>query len=181
LPSLQNNGTSNFELTVPTLAVFGENSYIVDREDMIDHKSVESIRLLAKNVSDVVIPFSGHWIPEEQPGFLSDPLVTFFKDNDTQSSSLASTNETVDDLTGSYNVSKDQTSNITHLEKQNYSGPANQMNASEDVKSDTPIVNLTGNATQKQATIDSTAEERVKDQETPLSVAIEAIRKLFGS
>jgi pimeloyl-ACP methyl ester carboxylesterase len=33
---------------------------------------------LAQNVTDVKVPLSGHWIPEEQPAFVVNMLNNFF-------------------------------------------------------------------------------------------------------
>jgi pimeloyl-ACP methyl ester carboxylesterase len=38
---------------------------------------------LAANVTGVIVPLSGHWIPEEQPGFVIEQLVNFFSDSNT--------------------------------------------------------------------------------------------------
>lgn len=254
---LQNNSTSNFELNVPTLAVFGENSYVIKSEDTLYNTILESMRRFTTNVSGIVVPFSGHWIPEEQPGYLTDSLVNFFKGNNTEPPSLspgnkglprsgsiealiskmdnnnksttlnsisngiqssnlndnlsadqtsslllesllnmqeqqvleqpssaasATSNETINNLTRTSNLSKDQASNIAGLENQNYTGPANQtIDSGKDIKSDTPVINMTGIITQEQPNIDNnTREERIEDQKTPLSVAVEAIGKIFG-
>lgn len=241
--SLWNNHTSNSELNVPTLAIFGEISYVNKPDNAIDNnKNLESIRRLAKNVSYVVVPSSGHWIPEEQPGFLFDSLVNFFEDNNNTISSSLQTREkglpissSIKDLISKMsnnnnstilnstlngfqtsNVSegsladqtsslplesllnmqvlqqqslsvasttspKDQASNNTIIEKQNYTGPTNQtIVSSDDVKKDMPVINLTRNVIQKQENIDNSTEERIADQETPLSIAGEAIRKMLG-
>ena len=39
---------------------------------------VYGMQQLAHNVTSVIVPNSGHWIPEEQPEFLTDQLLKFF-------------------------------------------------------------------------------------------------------
>jgi hypothetical protein len=41
---------------------------------------------LAQNVTGIIVPNSGHWIPEEQPVFLVKLLNNFFGGNSTTSS-----------------------------------------------------------------------------------------------
>jgi pimeloyl-ACP methyl ester carboxylesterase len=36
------------------------------------------MKILAQNVTGIVVPNSGHWIPEEQPEFLTDQLLKLF-------------------------------------------------------------------------------------------------------
>jgi pimeloyl-ACP methyl ester carboxylesterase len=36
------------------------------------------IKLLAKNVTGIIVPNSGHWIPEEHPEFVINQLSSFF-------------------------------------------------------------------------------------------------------
>jgi pimeloyl-ACP methyl ester carboxylesterase len=36
------------------------------------------MKILAQNATGIVVPNSGHWIPEEQPEFLTDQLLKFF-------------------------------------------------------------------------------------------------------
>jgi pimeloyl-ACP methyl ester carboxylesterase len=44
------------------------------------------MKQLAQNVTGVVVPNSGHWIPEEQPVFQAKLLNDFFRVNSTTSS-----------------------------------------------------------------------------------------------
>ena len=44
------------------------------------------MKQLAYDVTGVVVPNSGHWIPEEQPVFLVKLLNNFFSGNSTASS-----------------------------------------------------------------------------------------------
>jgi pimeloyl-ACP methyl ester carboxylesterase len=39
---------------------------------------LNSTRALATNVHGVIVPLSGHWIPEERPDFVVDQLFKFF-------------------------------------------------------------------------------------------------------
>ncbi|MGH9952775.1 MAG: alpha/beta fold hydrolase [Nitrososphaeraceae archaeon] len=83
---VQNSQALNSPPDVPALAVSGEFSG-VGMEETEDNPTMESMRRLAKNVTGVLMPSSGHWIPEEQPRLLAELLVSFFKENDIQSQS----------------------------------------------------------------------------------------------
>jgi hypothetical protein len=50
---------------------------------MNKHQSSTLLMALAANVKGVIVPLSGHWIPEEQPGFVIEQLVNFFGDSNT--------------------------------------------------------------------------------------------------
>jgi pimeloyl-ACP methyl ester carboxylesterase len=39
---------------------------------------------MAENINGTIVPFSGHWIPEEQPDFVIKQLVNFFGGNSIQ-------------------------------------------------------------------------------------------------
>ena len=45
--------------------------------------SIQALNL-ATNVQDIIVPYSGHWIPEEQPDFLVKILDNFFAGNSTK-------------------------------------------------------------------------------------------------
>jgi pimeloyl-ACP methyl ester carboxylesterase len=47
---------------------------------------IYGMQQLAQNVTGVVVPNSGHWIPEEQPVFLANLLNNFFGGKSTTSS-----------------------------------------------------------------------------------------------
>ena len=40
--------------------------------------ALDSMRMVATNVSGGIVPNSGHWIAEEQPDFLINQLLKFF-------------------------------------------------------------------------------------------------------
>jgi pimeloyl-ACP methyl ester carboxylesterase len=42
--------------------------------------------LIAQNVQGIIVPNSGHWIPEEQPDFVIKLLNNFFSGNPTETS-----------------------------------------------------------------------------------------------
>jgi hypothetical protein len=48
--------------------------------------AIYSIEKLAQNVTGIIVPNSGQWIPEEQPVFLVKLLNNFFSGNSTASS-----------------------------------------------------------------------------------------------
>jgi pimeloyl-ACP methyl ester carboxylesterase len=60
--------------SIPLLSV---NSW----EQMLN--SIQSLAL-ATNVQSVIVPFSGHWIPEERPDFVIDQLSKFFGNNNVK-------------------------------------------------------------------------------------------------
>jgi pimeloyl-ACP methyl ester carboxylesterase len=39
---------------------------------------IYAMKILAQNVQGITVPNSGHFIPEEQPRFLTDQLLKFF-------------------------------------------------------------------------------------------------------
>ena len=45
---------------------------------------VYGMKILAHNVQGVIVPNSGHWIPEEQPDFVIKMLDNFFDGNTTK-------------------------------------------------------------------------------------------------
>jgi pimeloyl-ACP methyl ester carboxylesterase len=70
----QNKEYSRVKIPMPVLALGGKCSF--------GSAALESMRLLATNVSGSVVPDSGHWIPEERPSFLTE-LFAFFGGNTT--------------------------------------------------------------------------------------------------
>jgi hypothetical protein len=46
--------------------------------------SIQSLAL-ATNVQGVIVPYSGYWIPEEQPDFLLDQLSNLFGNKNNKS------------------------------------------------------------------------------------------------
>jgi pimeloyl-ACP methyl ester carboxylesterase len=74
-----NNETSRSNLTTPILAVSGEVSPF-GGSDTAPNYSLESAVRLANNVSTTIMPSSGHWVPEEQPGPLAGLLIDFFNE-----------------------------------------------------------------------------------------------------
>jgi pimeloyl-ACP methyl ester carboxylesterase len=89
IDAIMNNETSRSNLTLPILAVSGEVSPF-GGGDTKPNYSLDSARRLANNVSAIIMPSSGHWIPEEQPGPLAGLLIEFFNEK----SQLPSSNET---------------------------------------------------------------------------------------
>jgi len=39
------------------------------------------MKILAQNITGIVVPNSGHWIPEEQPKFVIEQLSKFFQNS----------------------------------------------------------------------------------------------------
>ena len=68
----QNREFFKVKLQMPILALGGEHSFRT--------AALESMKLLATNVSGGIVPFSGHWIAEERPDFLIKELAKFFSE-----------------------------------------------------------------------------------------------------
>jgi pimeloyl-ACP methyl ester carboxylesterase len=66
----QNKEYSSVKLPMPVLALGGKCSF--------GTAALDSMRLLATNVSGGIVPDSGHWIAEERPSFLARQLFAFF-------------------------------------------------------------------------------------------------------
>jgi pimeloyl-ACP methyl ester carboxylesterase len=69
---VQNRETGAVKLQIPVLALGGSAS--------VGLLVGEEMKLVAENVVAEVVPESGHWIPEEQPVWLSERLLRFFGD-----------------------------------------------------------------------------------------------------
>src|SRR5919112_240436 len=67
------------KLTMPVLVLSGD-IYPVLGGDIPGSMTLNSIQslALATNVQSVIVPYSGHWTPEERPDFLLDQLSKFF-------------------------------------------------------------------------------------------------------
>jgi pimeloyl-ACP methyl ester carboxylesterase len=55
---------------MPVLALGGEYSF--------GTAALDSMKSLATDVRGGIVPFSGHWIAEERPDFLTEQLFKFF-------------------------------------------------------------------------------------------------------
>jgi len=69
---LQNRATGADKLTIPVLAIGGSAS--------VGLMVADEMRLVANDVTGDIAPDSGHWIPEEQPAWLVDRVLRFFKE-----------------------------------------------------------------------------------------------------
>ena len=75
--AIQNMNYSKTKLTMPVLAMGG--GYIPTFGGNITMPTIiYGMKLLAQNVTGITVPNSGHYIPEEQPEFLSNALIKFF-------------------------------------------------------------------------------------------------------
>jgi pimeloyl-ACP methyl ester carboxylesterase len=82
---IQNQNYSKTNLTMPVLAIGAGYSPILGGNVTMP-AIIYGMKQLANDVTDVVVPNSGHWIPEEQPVFLGKLLNNFFSSNSTTSS-----------------------------------------------------------------------------------------------
>ena len=74
--TMQNLNYSKTKLTMPVLALgAGYHKY---EGNVTLPLNIYSMEKLAQNVTGIIIPNSGHWIPEEQPKFIVEQLRKFF-------------------------------------------------------------------------------------------------------
>jgi pimeloyl-ACP methyl ester carboxylesterase len=78
----QNKEISETKLQIPVL-VLGANIYPAMGGHFPGNPALNSTQALAENVQGVIVPLSGHFIPEEQPDFVVDQLFRFFGGNTT--------------------------------------------------------------------------------------------------
>jgi pimeloyl-ACP methyl ester carboxylesterase len=67
---------TGFRLPMPVLAMGGGKWEARGRGE----EPEQSLRRVAENVTGLVAPDSGHFIPEEQPDYVAEKLLDFFKD-----------------------------------------------------------------------------------------------------
>jgi pimeloyl-ACP methyl ester carboxylesterase len=81
--AIQNMNYSKTNLTMPVFALGA--GYIPTFGGNITMPTViYGMKILAQNVQGIIVPNSGHWIPEEQPVFLVKLLNNFFSGNSTK-------------------------------------------------------------------------------------------------
>jgi pimeloyl-ACP methyl ester carboxylesterase len=73
----QNKESAKNKITMPVLALGGD-IYPALGGDIPGNFALSSLQSLATNVTGVIVPLSGHWIPEERPDFVIDQLFKFF-------------------------------------------------------------------------------------------------------
>jgi pimeloyl-ACP methyl ester carboxylesterase len=71
------------KLTIPVLVLSGD-IYPALGGDFPGSTTLNSTQALATNVHGIIVPLSGHWIPEEQPDFVVDQLFKFFGSSTTK-------------------------------------------------------------------------------------------------
>jgi pimeloyl-ACP methyl ester carboxylesterase len=75
---MQNLNYAKTNLTMPVLALgAGYHKY---EGNVTLPLNIYSMEKLAQNVTGIVVPNTGHWIPEEQPKFVVEQLTKFFKE-----------------------------------------------------------------------------------------------------
>ena len=83
--AIQNENYSKTKLTMPVLALGA--GYIPAFGGNVTMPTIlYGMQTLAQNARGVIVPNSGHLIPEEQPQFVIKQLVTLFGKNTTNSS-----------------------------------------------------------------------------------------------
>jgi len=79
--AIQNENYSKTKLTMPVMALGA--GYIPTFGGNITMSTiVYGMQKLAQNTTSVIVPNSGHWIPEERPDFVIDQLFIFFGDRE---------------------------------------------------------------------------------------------------
>jgi pimeloyl-ACP methyl ester carboxylesterase len=81
----QNRESAQNKITTPVLQLGGD-IYPALGGDFPGSFGLSSTQAVAANVSGVIVPLSGHWIPEEQPQFVITQLSNFFGRNTTTNS-----------------------------------------------------------------------------------------------
>jgi len=76
----QNIESAKNKITMPVLALGGD-IYPALGGDIPGNFAASSLQSLATNVTGVIVPLSGHWIPEERPDFVIDHLFKFLGNN----------------------------------------------------------------------------------------------------
>ena len=76
----------NYSKTKLTMLVltFGAGYIPAFRDDVTINYALYGMQKLAQNVTDIKVPLSGHWIPEEWPDFVVDQLFKFFRNSTTK-------------------------------------------------------------------------------------------------
>jgi pimeloyl-ACP methyl ester carboxylesterase len=181
-----NNETSRVKLAMSILAVSGEVSPF-GGGDAKPNYSLESAKRLANNVSEIIMPFSGHWIPEEQPGPLADLLVKFFSDKSQQSSSNETgtrTSQAIEDLIKTIDNDSLMASNTSHADNLSnvvsteQTTPSLSANLSTGPAQDTPVqtsVPLAGPASDETLSNMSISRNISSDQRTSVNTTGEQI------
>ena len=80
--AIQNQNYSKAKLPMPVIAVGGGYNPALGGNITIP-SIIYGMKILAQNVQGIIVPNSGHWIPEEQPDFLVNQLSDFFARSDT--------------------------------------------------------------------------------------------------
>jgi len=76
----ENIESAKNKITMPVLALGGD-IYPALGGDIPGNFAASSLQSLATNVTGVIVPLSGHWIPEERPDFVIDHLFKFLGNN----------------------------------------------------------------------------------------------------
>jgi pimeloyl-ACP methyl ester carboxylesterase len=81
--AIQNMNYSKTKLTMPVLALGA--GYIPTFGGNVTMPTIlYGMKILAQNASGIIVPNSGHWIPEERPDFVIKMLDTFFGGSSTK-------------------------------------------------------------------------------------------------
>jgi pimeloyl-ACP methyl ester carboxylesterase len=78
--AIQNENYSKIKLTMPVLAL-GAGYIPTFGGNITTPTIVYGMQKLAQNTTGIIVPNSGHWIPEERPDFVIDQLSKFFGGN----------------------------------------------------------------------------------------------------
>ncbi|MBV9177264.1 MAG: alpha/beta hydrolase, partial [Nitrososphaeraceae archaeon] len=80
--AIENQNYSKTKLPMPVLALGGGYNQF-NRGNITMSPIIYAMKILAQNVEGIIVPNSGHWIPEEQPQFVINHVANFFGGNST--------------------------------------------------------------------------------------------------
>jgi pimeloyl-ACP methyl ester carboxylesterase len=75
--AIENQNYSKTKLTMPVLALAASYSPVFGGNVSMSGL-IYGMKILAQSVHGIIVPNSGHWIPEEQPQFVIKQLSNFF-------------------------------------------------------------------------------------------------------
>ena len=78
LDAEQNKESAKNKIRMPVFVLGGDIYPALGGDYYPGNTGLNSTQALATNVTGVVVPLSGHWMPEEQPKFVIEQLAKFF-------------------------------------------------------------------------------------------------------
>jgi pimeloyl-ACP methyl ester carboxylesterase len=110
----QNKVLSETKLQIPVLALGGD-IYPALGGDAPGNFALDSTQGLAESVKGIIVPLSGHYIPEEQPEFVIDQLSSFFGNSTTTTTTITPPASSPNSTTGNTTALDDRTAPLRNL------------------------------------------------------------------